>query len=124
MLFLANSYSTTGFFHNSICFVPLCLLFQDAQKAIPKGTLLAILISTITYILIAIMAGACVLRDASGIEPTMILESTVVENLTALITSTVETLTETPSPGGDFLGRCDANNKCEYGLQNDMQVKS
>ena len=39
---------------------------QDAQSAIPKGTLLAILISTITYVAMAVMAGASTVRDASG----------------------------------------------------------
>ena len=43
-----------------------CDNFQDAQKAIPKGTLYAIFISTITYMLMAVMAGSCVVRDATG----------------------------------------------------------
>ncbi|CAH1106034.1 unnamed protein product [Psylliodes chrysocephalus] len=39
---------------------------KDPQTAIPKGTLLSILITTITYILMAIVAGCTVLRDATG----------------------------------------------------------
>ncbi|XP_034943352.1 bumetanide-sensitive sodium-(potassium)-chloride cotransporter [Chelonus insularis] len=39
---------------------------KDPQKAIPKGTLLAILLTTISYILMAIMVGATVVRDATG----------------------------------------------------------
>ncbi|CAH0552698.1 unnamed protein product [Brassicogethes aeneus] len=39
---------------------------KDPQKAIPKGTLLSVLITTLSYILMAIVAGFCVLRDASG----------------------------------------------------------
>ncbi|XP_024941406.1 bumetanide-sensitive sodium-(potassium)-chloride cotransporter isoform X2 [Cephus cinctus] len=39
---------------------------KDPQTAIPKGTLLAILVTTLTYILMAFMVGASVLRDASG----------------------------------------------------------
>ncbi|CAF4829096.1 unnamed protein product [Pieris macdunnoughi] len=40
---------------------------KDPQKSIPKGTLLAILLTTISYVVIAIIAGWCVLRDASGV---------------------------------------------------------
>ena len=39
---------------------------QNPQTAIPKGTLLAILITSITYLLMAIMGGMIVLRDAPG----------------------------------------------------------
>ncbi|XP_038222026.1 bumetanide-sensitive sodium-(potassium)-chloride cotransporter isoform X2 [Zerene cesonia] len=39
---------------------------KDPQKSIPKGTLLAILLTTISYVGIAVVAGWCVLRDASG----------------------------------------------------------
>lgn len=39
---------------------------KDPQKSIPKGTLLAIFLTTISYIVIAIIAGCTVLRDASG----------------------------------------------------------
>ena len=39
---------------------------QDPQKAIPKGTFLAIGITTVVYILMAIMAGSVMLRDAPG----------------------------------------------------------
>lgn len=39
---------------------------KDPQKSIPKGTLLAILISSLTYIAMVIISGATVMRDASG----------------------------------------------------------
>ncbi|XP_013401253.1 solute carrier family 12 member 1 [Lingula anatina] len=38
----------------------------DPQRAIPKGTLLAIIITTISYICFAVMVGSCVVRDATG----------------------------------------------------------
>lgn len=41
-------------------------MFQDPQKAIPKGTVLAILVSTLLYVGMAILTGAMVMRDASG----------------------------------------------------------
>ncbi|XP_076393216.1 sodium chloride cotransporter 69 [Megachile rotundata] len=39
---------------------------KDPQTAIPKGTLLAILLTTISYIFMAFMVGGTVVRDASG----------------------------------------------------------
>ncbi|XP_026325882.1 bumetanide-sensitive sodium-(potassium)-chloride cotransporter isoform X2 [Hyposmocoma kahamanoa] len=39
---------------------------KDPQKSIPKGTLLAIVLTTISYLIIAVIAGWTVLRDASG----------------------------------------------------------
>lgn len=39
---------------------------QDPATAIPKGTLLAILTTCITYIIYPIMIGASMLRDATG----------------------------------------------------------
>lgn len=42
----------------------LCL--QDPQKAIPKGTLLAIILTNITYLGMAILAGTVVIRNAPG----------------------------------------------------------
>lgn len=40
---------------------------QDPQKAIPKGTVLAIIVSTALYVGMAVMIGAMVVRDASGV---------------------------------------------------------
>lgn len=47
---------------------PWELYSQDPQKSIPKGTLLAILLTTVSYLLIAFVAGCTVLRDAAGLE--------------------------------------------------------
>lgn len=44
----------------------LLLGFQDPQKAIPKGTLLAIILTNLTYLGMAILAGSVVIRDAPG----------------------------------------------------------
>ncbi|GAB6028057.1 solute carrier 12 [Chamberlinius hualienensis] len=40
---------------------------KDPQKSIPKGTLLAICITSLSYILFAIISGFCAVREASGI---------------------------------------------------------
>ncbi|CAD5117849.1 DgyrCDS6594 [Dimorphilus gyrociliatus] len=66
---------------------------KDAQRAIPKGTLLAILISSVSYIGMAVLAGASVARDATG-------NLNVTENITEYCQQFT----------------------CEFGLQNDMQV--
>lgn len=40
---------------------------KDAQKAVPRGTLLAILISTVVYLLLGWLIGSVYLREAAGI---------------------------------------------------------
>lgn len=83
---------------------------KDAQSAIPKGTLLAILITGITYLAVALCVSATVVRDATG-------------NLTDIITNqmfcngTAEAACEL---GWDF-SSC-ANTECEFGLMNNNQV--
>lgn len=39
---------------------------KDPQKSIPKGTLLAIFLTTLSYLGMAVMAGAVMARDATG----------------------------------------------------------
>ncbi|KAM3960424.1 sodium chloride cotransporter 69 [Aphomia sociella] len=68
---------------------------KDPQKSIPKGTLLAILLTTLSYLLIAVIAGWSVLRDASG---------DVAHVAAHAVTS------------------CAANRTCQYGLQNSNDV--
>ncbi|KAM6943039.1 solute carrier family 12 member 1 [Xenentodon cancila] len=83
---------------------------RDAQAAIPKGTLLAILITGITYLGVALCVCACVVRDATG-------------NVTDLIT-----------PGticnGSAVAACElgynfsscATETCKFGSMNNFQV--
>ncbi|XP_076465820.1 solute carrier family 12 member 1-like isoform X2 [Babylonia areolata] len=55
---------------------------KDPAKAIPKGTLIAILISTAVYIMVAILLGGSVLRVANGYEPlSEVLHTTVLPTL-------------------------------------------
>ena len=72
---------------------------KNVRKAVPKGTLLAILISTPVYIMLAWFVGSCVEREAVGA-----LQQ-------ALTNSTDQTLAS-----------C-AMQECKYGLMNDFQVK-
>ncbi|XP_062530592.1 bumetanide-sensitive sodium-(potassium)-chloride cotransporter isoform X2 [Bombyx mori] len=68
---------------------------KDPQKSIPKGTLLAILLTTLSYLLIAVVSGWSVLRDASG---------------------------DVADLAAGSLAACVHNGTCAYGLQNDYHV--
>ncbi|XP_034955617.1 solute carrier family 12 member 2 [Zootoca vivipara] len=82
----------------------------DPQLAIPKGTLLAILITTVVYIGIAVSVGACVVRDATGS-----LNDTFVGELTNCTTAACKL-------NFDF-SSCEKGG-CPYGLMNNFQVMS
>ncbi|XP_044302187.1 solute carrier family 12 member 2 isoform X2 [Varanus komodoensis] len=82
----------------------------DPQSAIPKGTLLAILITTVVYIGIAVSVGACVVRDATGS-----INDTIIYELTNCTTAACKL-------NFDF-SSCEKR-KCHYGLMNSFQVMS
>lgn len=69
---------------------------KDPQKAIPKGTILAVIITTASYLVMAVLAGATMTRDATG-------------NLADVINGTLNFF-ECPTEG------------CKYGLLNNSQV--
>ncbi|XP_034482293.1 bumetanide-sensitive sodium-(potassium)-chloride cotransporter [Drosophila innubila] len=69
---------------------------KDPQKSIPKGTILAIVLTTGTYLLMVVVCGSVVARDATG-------------NLTDIVNGSYEFLNCT-------MGECD------FGLQNSFQV--
>ena len=71
------------------------MLLQDPQTAIPKGTLLSVVITTAVYMLMAVVVGWVVVRDASG-------------NVSELVNDT-------------FLNCSDRF--CPYGLHNGFQVR-
>uniref|UniRef100_A0A670Z5R0 Solute carrier family 12 member 1 n=1 Tax=Pseudonaja textilis TaxID=8673 RepID=A0A670Z5R0_PSETE len=81
---------------------------EDPQEAIPKGTMLAILITTIAYIGVAI--SACVVRDATGN-----VNDTVVSGMNCNGSSAC-------ALGYDF-SSCKIQT-CDYGLMNNFQVMS
>ncbi|XP_026529725.1 solute carrier family 12 member 2 isoform X2 [Notechis scutatus] len=82
----------------------------DPQSAIPKGTLLAILITTIVYMGLAVSVGSCVVRDATGK-----LNDTIVNELTNCTSAACRL-------NFDF-SSCETT-KCSYGLIHDFQVMS
>ncbi|KAJ6664109.1 hypothetical protein lerEdw1_008324 [Lerista edwardsae] len=83
---------------------------EDPQGAIPKGTMLAILITTIAYLAVGICVAACVVRDATGN-----LNDTVVSGMNCNGSSAC-------ALGYDF-SSC-RTEPCGYGLMNNFQVMS
>jgi len=96
---------------------------RDAQRAIPKGTLVSILTTTITYLVVAWMAGWCVVRDAVG--PIIAGNNTwLSENVTAINNSSARNGSSFSQPipiTANEAALC-STQKCRYGLLNDMQV--
>ncbi|XP_052527889.1 solute carrier family 12 member 1 isoform X1 [Tympanuchus pallidicinctus] len=83
---------------------------KDPQGAIPKGTMLAILITTVAYIAVAVCAASCVVRDATGN-----INDTVIPGMSCNGSSACNL-------GYDF-SRC-RSQPCDYGLMNNFQVMS
>uniref|UniRef100_A0A8C6UCB1 Solute carrier family 12 member 2 n=1 Tax=Neogobius melanostomus TaxID=47308 RepID=A0A8C6UCB1_9GOBI len=81
----------------------------DPQTAIPKGTLLAILITGLTYVAVTISTGSCIVRDATG-------------DQNDTISDTVNCTDAACTLGYDF-SICKEGG-CQYGLMNDFQVMS
>nr|UQS87558.1 solute carrier family 12 member 2 [Rhamdia quelen] len=84
----------------------------DPQLAIPKGTLLAIVITGIVYVGVAVSAGACIVRDATGKWSNDTLRNCTGSECTY---------------GYDFSSCRILNNSestCKYGLHNNFQIMS
>ncbi|XP_075979531.1 sodium potassium chloride cotransporter [Anticarsia gemmatalis] len=77
---------------------------KDPASAIPKGTLLALLISMVSYALMVFFAGGGALRDASGNIADLVIINGTVTDYSIAATS------------------CVANNTCQYGLHNSYSV--
>ncbi|XP_063043376.1 solute carrier family 12 member 3-like [Engraulis encrasicolus] len=90
--------------------VNICGDLKDPESAIPKGTLIAIFWTTVTYLGVAITAGASVVRDASGN-----LNNSVPVNTTGVCDGLG------CQYGWDF-DTCEQNHTCSFGLANDFQV--
>uniref|UniRef100_A0A8C7L2B5 Solute carrier family 12 member 2 n=1 Tax=Oncorhynchus kisutch TaxID=8019 RepID=A0A8C7L2B5_ONCKI len=88
---------------------------SDPQLAIPRGTLLAILITGIVYLGVAISTGSCIVRDATG------------NGNDTLSTQFMANCTDAACKFGYDFSYCkgdDGHYNCRYGLQNDFQVMS
>ncbi|XP_058268622.1 solute carrier family 12 member 2 isoform X2 [Hemibagrus wyckioides] len=83
----------------------------DPQMAIPKGTLLAIVITGIVYVGVAVSAGACIVRDATGLK----------------VNETSPNCTSAECAFGFDFSSCKTFNtteSCKYGLHNNFQIMS
>ncbi|XP_053303974.1 solute carrier family 12 member 3-like [Spea bombifrons] len=85
---------------------------KDPAVAIPKGTLMAIFWTTISYLAISATIGSCVIRDASGI-----LNDTIPMN------ETVDCEGLSCQFGWNFT-ECQEAGSCYYGLSNHYQAMS
>ncbi|XP_062300545.1 solute carrier family 12 member 3-like [Scomber scombrus] len=83
---------------------------KDPATAIPKGTLVAIFWTAVSYLVIAVTIGSCVVRDASG-NITDILTGNITEGCVGLGCNLGWNFTE-----------CIQSQTCNYGLANDKQV--
>ncbi|XP_057270430.1 solute carrier family 12 member 3 isoform X4 [Pezoporus wallicus] len=82
---------------------------KDPAVAIPKGTLMAIFWTTLSYLVLSATIGACVVRDASGsLNDSVVLGSLGCEGLACTF-------------GWNFTG-CTQRQSCRYGLSNYYQV--
>ncbi|GAA6105463.1 solute carrier family 12 member 2 isoform X1 [Tachysurus ichikawai] len=84
----------------------------DPQMAIPRGTLLAIVITGIVYVGVAISAGACIVRDATGFKV----------NGTSPNCSSAECVYGFDFSSCKILNTTESD--CKYGLHNDFQIMS
>nr|XP_050849728.1 bumetanide-sensitive sodium-(potassium)-chloride cotransporter isoform X1 [Vespula vulgaris]XP_050849729.1 bumetanide-sensitive sodium-(potassium)-chloride cotransporter isoform X1 [Vespula vulgaris]XP_050849730.1 bumetanide-sensitive sodium-(potassium)-chloride cotransporter isoform X1 [Vespula vulgaris]XP_050849731.1 bumetanide-sensitive sodium-(potassium)-chloride cotransporter isoform X1 [Vespula vulgaris]XP_050849732.1 bumetanide-sensitive sodium-(potassium)-chloride cotransporter isofo len=103
---------------------------KDPQSAIPKGTLLAILLTTLSYILMAIMVGGSVMRDASG--DINDLRTTV--NNSYVVQSFLDVRNDTSEENVTIVGnwnetiwsvygtKFNCTSGCNYGTHNSFQV--
>jgi len=76
--------------------------FQDPQKAIPQGTLLAILITTVIYLGGVIITGSTCARDATG-------------NVTDYVWNGTFAFLHNKA--------CESTNDCAFGLHNYFRVE-
>ncbi|XP_061231811.1 solute carrier family 12 member 3 isoform X5 [Neopsephotus bourkii] len=82
---------------------------KDPAVAIPKGTLMAIFWTTLSYLVLSATIGACVVRDASGsLNDSVVLGSPGCEGLACTF-------------GWNFTG-CTQRQSCRYGLSNYYQA--
>ncbi|XP_054475545.1 solute carrier family 12 member 3 [Anoplopoma fimbria] len=86
---------------------------KNPTVAIPRGTLMAIFWTTISYLIISATIGSCVLRDASGLLNNTLLPSSSSEDCVGLACQY----------GWDF-AECISNNTCTYGISNYYQSMS
>ncbi|KAI1714915.1 solute carrier family 12 domain-containing protein [Ditylenchus destructor] len=94
---------------------------KDPGKAIPMGTLLAIAITSIVYLLMVWMTGSTCVRDADGIYIPMLLSQL---NATGIVPEIKPVVDESVGSVFTFYAKpaCVGNASCPYGLMNYFQI--
>ncbi|OXA61539.1 Bumetanide-sensitive sodium-(potassium)-chloride cotransporter, partial [Folsomia candida] len=94
----------------------------DPQHSIPLGTLLAIVVTTISYLAFASIAGACVLREATGnfTVPEYLVNGSR-EDRWSYISSGFHLCQTNKFNGTIYLGNA-TDAECQWGLLNSFQV--
>ncbi|XP_063980196.1 bumetanide-sensitive sodium-(potassium)-chloride cotransporter [Diachasmimorpha longicaudata] len=104
---------------------------KDPQSAIPKGTLLAIALTTASYIMMALMVGGAVMRDASGNLTDLIqyvnssevfLNTAVLLNTSMVDNSTHESANVITREWSSYGTSFNCTGGCKYGSHNSYQV--
>uniref|UniRef100_A0A3Q2R2Y0 Solute carrier family 12 member 3 n=1 Tax=Fundulus heteroclitus TaxID=8078 RepID=A0A3Q2R2Y0_FUNHE len=86
---------------------------KNPAVAIPRGTLMAIFFTTMSYLIITATVGSCVVRDASG---------SINDTLAA--TTPIESCVGLPCQYGWDFSECFNNKTCAYGISNYYQTLS
>ncbi|XP_021968164.1 bumetanide-sensitive sodium-(potassium)-chloride cotransporter isoform X1 [Folsomia candida] len=94
----------------------------DPQYSIPLGTLLAILVTTISYLAFALISGACVLREATGnfTVPEYLVNGSR-EDRWSYISSGFNLCQTNKFNGTIYVGNA-TDAECQWGLLNSFQV--
>uniref|UniRef100_A0A673C9X1 Solute carrier family 12 member 3-like n=1 Tax=Sphaeramia orbicularis TaxID=375764 RepID=A0A673C9X1_9TELE len=98
--------------------VNICGDLKDPTSAIPKGTLMAIFFTTLSYLAISVTVASCAVRDASG-NITDILTGNITDILTGNITDGCVGLG--CKYGWNFT-QCIETQSCKYGLANSLKI--
>ncbi|XP_030018778.1 solute carrier family 12 member 10, tandem duplicate 1 isoform X2 [Sphaeramia orbicularis] len=98
--------------------VNICGDLKDPTSAIPKGTLMAIFFTTLSYLAISVTVASCAVRDASG-NITDILTGNITDILTGNITDGCVGLG--CKYGWNFT-QCIETQSCKYGLANSLKL--
>lgn len=95
---------------------------KDPGSAIPKGTITAIVLTTVVYILLAWMIGATTLKDAAGFVTIATSAAGVSANMTTMSTNANGNTTTAAPPPTLAAGVVSCVPNCKFGLLNDVQV--
>ncbi|KAG7208571.1 hypothetical protein KM043_014784 [Ampulex compressa] len=103
---------------------------KDPQSAIPKGTLLAIFLTTLSYLFMAFMVGSTVMRDASGNITDLMTSYNSSLPVLAMFNASNETADSTVGPENSYQTAAwsvygtnfNCTGGCAYGSHNSFQV--